>query len=315
MQKKFSFYPLFKYRKICLMLTAVCLLACGCSLSGKGDYSIPTERGTRDNTPQCLVPDAPGTSIFQDDTYIIDYSNASDGYIMARYLGQKSKVKLQITTPDKTTYTYNLGSDYATFPLSSDSGSYSVGIYENITGKEYSILMFDNFQVTMKNIYGAYLYPNQYVDFTKDSNVVTIGEKLAYSANDDLDVITNVYNYIINNISYDTEEANTVKSGYLPDPDLTLASGKGICLDYASVMASMLRSQKIPTHLEVGYAGTAYHAWISTYIKDVGWVNGIIQFDGKDWELMDPTFGASTGEKKLKKYIGDGSNYTVKYIY
>jgi len=80
-------------------------------------------------------------------------------------------------------------------------------------------------------------------------------------------------------------------------------------------MASILRSQQIPTHLEVGYAGTVYHAWISTYIKDVGWVNGIIQFDGTDWELMDPTFGASTGSKELKKFIGDGENYMVKYIY
>lgn len=80
-------------------------------------------------------------------------------------------------------------------------------------------------------------------------------------------------------------------------------------------MTSILRSQRIPTHLEVGYAGTVYHAWISTYIEDVGWVNGIIQFDGTDWELMDPTFGASTGSKKLKKFIGDGDNYTVKYIY
>jgi hypothetical protein len=94
-----------------------------------------------------------------------------------------------------------------------------------------------------------------------------------------------------------------------------LQSGTGICLDYAAVMASMLRSQNIPTRLEVGYAGTAYHAWISTYIAEVGWVNGIISFDGKSWSLMDPTFAANSSQQTLKNFIGDGSNYSTKYIY
>ena len=120
---------------------------------------------------------------------------------------------------------------------------------------------------------------------------------------------------MIKNITYDYDKAENVQSGYLCNVDETLKTKKGICLDYASLMTSMLRCERIPTRLEVGYAGEAYHAWISTYIKDVGWVNGVIQFDGHDWELMDPTFGASTGESELKKYIGEGSNYVTKYIY
>ena len=80
-------------------------------------------------------------------------------------------------------------------------------------------------------------------------------------------------------------------------------------------MTAMLRSQQIPTRMEVGYAGTAYHAWISTYIEDVGWVNGIIEFDGTDWKLMDPTFATNSSSDSLKEFIGDGSNYTMKYKY
>ena len=94
-----------------------------------------------------------------------------------------------------------------------------------------------------------------------------------------------------------------------------MLSGTGICLDYAAVMASMLRSQNIPTRLEVGYAGNAYHAWISTYITDIGWVNGVIEFNGTSWSLMDPTFAANTNETTLKNFIGNGSNYKTKYIY
>ena len=43
--------------------------------------------------------------------------------------------------------------------------------------------------------------------------------------------------------------------------------------------------------------------------------NGIIQFDGVNWSLMDPTFAANAGSKQLKSFIGDGSNYVTKYNY
>ena len=136
-----------------------------------------------------------------------------------------------------------------------------------------------------------------------------------------MEIITNVYNYVISNISYDTTKAANAASGgmsgYLPSVDKILASGKGICFDYAAVMATMLRSQQIPTQLVVGYVSNgAYHSWISTYIKDVGWVNGIIQFDGKNWKLMDPTFASGGGSSSsIMQYIGNGSNYKAQYVY
>ena len=82
-------------------------------------------------------------------------------------------------------------------------------------------------------------------------------------------------------------------------------------------MAAMLGSQQIPTRLEVGYvSGGAYHAWLSAYTKETGWVNKVIQFDGKSWKLMDPTFASSGGQSdSIMKYIGTGSNYSVQYYY
>jgi len=66
----------------------------------------------------------------------------------------------------------------------------------------------------------------------------------------------------------------------------------------------------------VGYAGKAYHAWISVWTEDSGWVDGAIFFDGESWQRMDPTF-ASSGKRSdsIMKYIGDGKNYTEKYLY
>lgn len=278
--------------------------------------SADVANGSRDNSPDCLVPIADGSAEVHNDIASIDYSYASEGYIMARYTGDSPKVKLQIKGEGAITYTYNLVSDdYEAFPLSAGSTKYDILILENISGTSYLTCLSKTMDVTIENEFGAFLYPNQYCRFTSDSKTVQKSVELSATANNDLDVVANVYNYIIQNIKYDYDKAENVASGYTTDVDAILASGTGICLDYSAVMACMLRSQRIPTRLEVGYVGDAYHAWISTYITDVGWVNGIVKFDGKNWELMDPTFASNSGEAELKEFIGDGTNYVVKYIY
>lgn len=272
-------------------------------------------KGSRDNTPQVLTPKADGVTAYDDDTVTIDISNIDSGYFMINYKGDNEKPKLQVTGPEAVTYTFDLHGGEETIPLTQGSGTYQIAAYEHIGDGKYVQLCAVSEDAVINNEYSPYLYPNQYVDFNADSDVVKLGEELAYTANDDLEVVSNVYNYIIENITYDVELATNVKSGYLPVPDETIKSGTGICFDYAAVMASMLRSQQIPTRLEIGYAGDAYHAWISTYIEEVGWVNGIVEFNGTDWKLMDPTIAASQGEKALKSFIGDGSNYVKVYQY
>ncbi len=270
---------------------------------------------SRDNTPVCLTPVAPGSKTTGNEFATIDYSNASEGYIMVDYLGSNHKVKLQITGPNAVTYTYNIVNGWAVFPLTAGDGNYDISVCENIEGKKYAIAFTTSLALSGISEFGPYLHPNQYVNYDEKCKVVTLAANIAADCEDDLSVVTGVYNYIISNITYDYEKADSVQSGYLTDVDSILTSGTGICLDYSSVMTSMLRTQRIPTRLEVGYAGEVYHAWISVYLKEVGWLNGIIQFDGTSWSLVDPTFGASTDEKKLKSYIGDGSNYSTKYIY
>lgn len=307
---------------LCLSCTLM-LFACGDSGSSTGSSSTGSNTSTssegsdsRDNTPVVLTPEASGTTVYENDSAHIDASNASEGYVMVSYTGTNEKVKLQITCDGGTTYTYNLtGDGYETFPLSAGSGSYNLTVFENISGTQYSTCLSETIDVEITNEFGAFLYPNQYCWFTDSSSCVSKGEELASGASDDLDVVSNIYTYVVENISYNYDLAADVESGYLPVPDDTLSSGTGICLDYASLMAAMLRTQNIPTHLEVGYAGEAYHAWISVYITDVGWINGIIEFDGESWELMDPTFAANSSESSLAEFIGDGSNYTTKYIY
>jgi len=280
------------------MLLCVCLTLCSCGSN---------------ESAEVLTGSADGTVTYGNDSVTVDASHTEEGYLMVSYSGSNSKVKLQITGSDEITYTYNLHDGYETFPLTSGSGSYTVGVFENIEGTSYSTLFTQAIDVTIQDEFGPYLYANQYVNFSADSKVISKAMELSASANDDLEVIENVYNYIITNFTYDYDKAAAVQSGYLPDVDDVLASQTGICFDYAAVMASMLRCERIPTRLEVGYMDDVYHAWISTYIKDKGWVNGIIEFDGNDWKLMDPTFASTSSDPK--DFLTQTDEYITKYVY
>ena len=328
------------YRKICLTTTYLLLAAVLCSC-GNDNQTIPdapevtaspveirqegistsagvpdSVTGTRDSTPVCLVPEADGLLETRNDVAVIDYSHTDQGYICAAYSGSVPKIKLILSGPDGTDYTYDLrGNGYEVFPLSAGSGSYKATIYENISGTSYSTCLYAGFDAVLTNEFGPFLYPNQYVNFDADSKAVAKGAELAAGADTDLDVVVSIYDYITASITYDYNKASDPPAGYITDVDEILSSGTGICLDYAALMSAMLRSQQIPTRLEVGYAKDAYHAWISVYTEETGWLNGLIEFTGNSWTLVDPTFGANSSENSLKKFIGDGTNYTLKKVY
>lgn len=295
------------------LLLAGCLALTGCQGSS-ASTTVDENAPLRDCAPVVLVPEASGTVTEEKGDSIVDYSHAEEGYLMVYHGGGDGKFQLEM--PDSTTYTYSLPADtWQTFPLAGGDGSYNCKVFRLVKGSQYALDLSCDIEAAISHEFGPWLYPNQFVNFNETTAAVAKGEELASGTHSDLEVISNVYNYLIENISYDEAKAQSVEDGYIPDVDAILSSGAGICFDYASVMATMLRSQNIPTRLEVGYAGSAYHAWISTHIDGAGWVNGIIEFDGADWELMDPTFAASSTEKELKKFIGDGSNYQTKYLY
>lgn len=299
-----------------LLIAIFCLLLGGCS--GSSSASRKEHSGPpRDSTPRVLTPSADGVTVYQNDFASIDTSNTSQGYVMVKYNGTNEKVKLQITCPDQSCYTYLISDRgaYDTFPLTAGNSSYALQVLENVAGDTYTVSLAQSINVSIEDEFLPFLYPNQYVNFHTDSKAVSKGSDLAKDTYSDLDVVQNIYNYVIKNISYDTEKAQNVSYGYVPDIDDTLSSKKGICFDYAALMTSMLRSQNIPTKLEVGYSGDAYHAWISTYIDDKGWVDDIIQFNGNTWQIMDPTLAATNDSAAVKKYVGDGSHYVVKYTY
>jgi len=267
--------------------------------------------------PSDLTPVASGTLTAQNAKAVIDYSNTPDGYVMVQYTASTTKrLKAQVKGPS-TTYTYNLtAGKWETFPLSDGNGSYQVVVYENISGTKYATVLSIFCTVTLEDEFAPFLRPNQYVDYGSAPNTVAKAAELTSGLAEPLDKVKAVYDFVVENITYDKQLAASVQSGYLPVLDTVLAKKTGICFDYAALMTGMLRSQEVPCKLVVGYAGSAYHAWISVWSEETGWIDGVVYFDGTSWQRMDPTF-ASTGKQSasVMQYIGDGKNYTAKYLY
>lgn len=262
-----------------------------------------------------------GVTVYSNDKATVDASNLAEGFVSIKYTGGKPvKIKVQIikdSNPDLK-YNYNLNNTgtVETFPLTEGDGTYSIKVLENTTGDRYASAYSCSVTLKLRSEFAPYLYANQYVNFTSTSKVVSKAAELVSGKSTELDKVTAVYNYVVDNFTYDNELAKTVQSGYLPSVDKTLDSKKGICFDYASVMSAMLRSQGIPCKLVVGWAGTTYHAWINVYISGTGWIDKLIYFDGSKFTMMDPTF-VSSGKRSssIMKYVTTTSNYAQKYAY
>lgn len=292
----------------------------GCSAGHSSNRAGETDSEPEDFTgiPEIPVASAPGTGLAENRKAVIDFSNSRDGYVMAKFREEtRRQVRVVITVPDGTQYIYRLtpGGDFEVLPLSGGNGEYKIEVFEEVEDQMYALAITSTINVTLDDEFAPFLRPNQYVNYNRSSAVVRKAAELTEGIDDPMEKIAAVYNYVVENIVYDSQLAWTVESGYIPDVDAVLSSGKGICFDYAAIMTAMLRSQSIPTRMVLGYTGNDYHAWISVYAGEAGWVDNLIYFDGIDWKIMDPTFAAGAHSDEIMEYIENANNYNALYQY
>lgn len=279
-----------KYFTGCLLLFLIA--AC----SSNQEYPSAYQASPAMTIDQILLPEASQEVIFSDGAYIeVDISHVSDGYLMARKLQEsEQRLKLLIQKGEQK-YNYDITSEeFQSFPLQMGNGSYEIRLLRQTEKENYVRLATTTIEVDLKDLLSPFLYPNQIVNYTKESESVALSFALVSGDTTDLERIRHLYQYVIENITYDHEKAEDVKDRFvLPNPDETLVSRKGICFDYASLLASMLRVQHIPTRLVTGYTDIEYHAWVEIYLEGEGWINPKVYFEKEAWSRMDPTFAAS----------------------
>ncbi len=261
---------------------------------------------------------SPGTDVEKTETSVIDYSNASKGYISASYSGSSARAKLRIVCNGITCdHDLAVTGEAEYFPLMQGSGDYRIQIYEQLEGKMYSNALDLSVTLNIKDEVGMYLYPNRYSMFSENSACVKKSAEICGGAEDEIGKIAAIFIYITDNITYDYDLAATVKSGYIPDPDSVLAKKEGICFDYASLFVAMARSQGIPARLVIGYADPEiYHAWNEVYTEETGWITPELLLSEKGFNLVDATFYAGSDNKKnIAAYISDEGNYSSLYRY
>lgn len=305
MHRSFFVRPLF------MLIFCICLF-CACN--------PPADHEASDEPPvfsplRVLVPEAPGTEILGNPPLTLDVSNTDQGYLTARNDSPEKRANLQLQAPDAVLYSYFLEpGETAVIPFTGGGGNYQITCYQQVSGSQYAALYAEQLEVILENEFLPYIYPNQYVNFSPESEASKKALSMLPDDAADVEALDAVYTYVTGSIIYDTEKAANVDAGYLPDVDDTLESGTGICFDYAALMTAMLRSRDIPCKLQIGYSGDIKHAWIDVYIRSKGWVEGAIVFDGETWQRMDPTFDANSTDKDfIRSFIGDGTNYTVQF--
>lgn len=280
-----------EYRKkpiliLCLALTAV-LFCSGCS--GK-----PAQTGTALSLTlsaasveaarplvDVKLPEASGTLTYEKAGVTVDASHADQGYVMFRCSGAEKRIKVCISLGDEKYY-YDLPADgaWVTFPLQMGSGTYAVRALEQVEGSSYAQIFSVPVSAELENELVPFTWPGQYVNYDADTDAVAWSFALCSALTDDGKKADALYDFVERHTSYDTEKAKTVQSGYIPDVDETLWSGKGICFDYASLLGAMLRAQGIPAQVIFGYVSPndEYHAW------------NLVYTDG-EWVLRDATLG------------------------
>ena len=245
----------------------------------------------------------------------IDTSKVNDGIVMA-HAKSASRLKFVVSCGDMS-YNYDLPGDDTpiTCPINMSNGSYTFSVMRNTGGNNYVATTTTTADVSLVSEFAPFSQPNLFCDYTDSSACVKKAREVVADAQNQGDAVRAVCNYVVQNVSYDTQKAEQLSSstGYIPNPDDTLESGKGICFDYASLGAAMLRSIGIPTKIVTGYVSPEelYHAWIMVYI-DGSWKSAQFSVDPQSWSRVDLTFAS---DSESVNFVGDGKTYTERYVY
>lgn len=248
----------------------------------------------------------PTMAIIQASAPNIDKNQISSGIIKINYKSEKDATTAVRIVKGNQKQDHILGGNNR-FPLQFGEGDYIITVLENAGGKKFR--QMDTEVVTFKpvNKIDIYMQSVQMVNWDKDMDAVKKARELTEDIKTDREKAIAIYDYIVGNIIYDGNKANSVQAGYVPSIDETLKIGQAICYDYATIFAGMTRSLGIPTKLIMGRKNDIkdYHAWNQVYLQDTN-----------EWITIDTTYDARMKESNVETtMIKDAKEYKVEREY
>ncbi|MDE0564229.1 transglutaminase-like domain-containing protein [Exiguobacterium sp. B2(2022)] len=195
-----------------------------------------------------------------------------DVYISSQ---DKGSFKLEIRQGKQVRY-HDVYKGKNHFNLNYGNGDYTFALYQSSDGKRYKRISLLQKTVRLIHSSAPYLHSTQNVFIDRvTSRLASSLSRSSYSTSQQTLVTSR---HVGKTIAYDYKKLTKLTSTYLPDHATTLRTKRGICYDFASLNAALLRAQGIPTRLVMGSAKgvTGYHAWNEVFIS------------GK-WRIVDVT--------------------------
>ena len=166
-----------------LLLSGIIIFLPGCAKSENSGEEPPVYSPAR-----VLTPEAPGTQTLGSSPLVLDISNQDQGYLTAQSDSEDSRMSIQLTTPSGVLYSNFLApKEQAVIPFSEGSGDYVITCYQQINGSQYAALYSETLTVNLENEFLPFLYPNQYVNFSAESEACTLAQSLVTEEMKDVD--------------------------------------------------------------------------------------------------------------------------------
>lgn len=165
-------------------------------------------------------------------------------------------------------------------------GEYEIRVMSRL--KQHSYLTTHLFLVVNEKTVNNFLVPADQIE-SDHPEIVQMARQIIQGKTSDREKIKAVYDWVRKNIVYDDEKARRITNNNWHSDYFgalhTLRKRTGVCQDYSSLAAALLRAVGIPSALISGLTDVGYHAW-----------NRAFDAQNNRWIVFDATF-ASTSKK------------------
>lgn len=219
-------------------------------------------------------------------------SREVEGVVEVQGETSNSKIKLLLVRDEEQVWyevKLNSGRFHEQLWLNKGTGKYTVYVMVNEYDKKYSF--GPKFSVNNIKEVNPYLVPDKYIE-SGDKLMIDKAAELTKSAVGDLEKARAIYSWVKDHVQYDYKKYNEHQNNNYDNEYgalLALESGKGVCFDYAALVAALGRAAGIQTKLVTGtgllQGSSGYHAWNEMYIAEQ-----------QQWIKLDATFASVSGE-------------------